>query len=506
MAKKYLSIEEAARILGLEPKELNRLREKGEIRAFADRGTWKFRHDEIEELSRSLHADSDPEVPIGDYRNFGQAARSGEIDLDESLSSSSEVAFVDEDSLREGDSTVVRGTPLDDRSSDSDVRLIVDSKPDSGTKKGGAITPDSGDSDSDVRLTPDLDDADDSGSDSDVKMVETESQSSIRLTQPASELQDPGSDSDVQLTSAKDSSASLSDSSVRLVSSGSGQETKRKTTEFDERDSDVTLFKKPGAKPKGDSSKKLNKAASAEEEGAFSLDAIPTAEDGSFILGRDDSGISLAEPADSGIGLHVQDSGIELEDVDSGIALDGGGDSGISLETGTSSHVLSGPQDSGIALAGDSGIALEPDESGITLESGDSGIALDPGSGIALEDDSSDSSGSQFSLGGDSGIALEPIEPLKPSEMKTIPPKSRGKGKPPAGADDDDDMGGTIPMMNTFEGKEEDMLETQMEVPFQTGEIEDSDFEFAEHSLDEDSEDTANVINFADEEEDADAP
>ena len=58
-------------------------------------------------------------------------------------------------------------------------------------------------------------------------------------------------------------------------------------------------------------------------------------------------------------------------------------------------------------------------------------------------------------------------------------------------------MGGTIPMMSTFEGNEDEMLETQMEVPFQTGEIEDSDFEFAEHSLDEDSEDTANVISFS---------
>ena len=155
MAKKYLSIEEAARILGLEPKELNRLREKGEIRAFADRGTWKFRHDEIEELSRSLHADSDPEVPIGDYRDFGQAARTGQIELDEALSSSSEVEYADEKSLREGDSTVVRNSPIDDRSSDSDVRLIADPKPDSGTKKGsGSIAADSGDSDSDVRPDP----------------------------------------------------------------------------------------------------------------------------------------------------------------------------------------------------------------------------------------------------------------------------------------------------------------------------------------------------------------
>ena len=46
MAKKYLSLEEAAGMLGISEDELKRAREKGDIRGFADRGNWKFRQNE----------------------------------------------------------------------------------------------------------------------------------------------------------------------------------------------------------------------------------------------------------------------------------------------------------------------------------------------------------------------------------------------------------------------------------------------------------------------------
>jgi len=52
MAKRYLTIEEAAAKLGMSKDELNRLRERGEIRGFADRGTFKFKEDDVEELAR----------------------------------------------------------------------------------------------------------------------------------------------------------------------------------------------------------------------------------------------------------------------------------------------------------------------------------------------------------------------------------------------------------------------------------------------------------------------
>src|SRR3954462_14575127 len=64
MSKKYLSLDEAASMLGLPREEITRLREKGELRGFADRGTWKFKIEDIENLGRSRQADSDPEVPM----------------------------------------------------------------------------------------------------------------------------------------------------------------------------------------------------------------------------------------------------------------------------------------------------------------------------------------------------------------------------------------------------------------------------------------------------------
>lgn len=52
MAKRYLSIDEASEKLGIAKEELNRLRQKGEIRGFADRGTFKFKEDDVDELAR----------------------------------------------------------------------------------------------------------------------------------------------------------------------------------------------------------------------------------------------------------------------------------------------------------------------------------------------------------------------------------------------------------------------------------------------------------------------
>lgn len=64
MAHKYVSLEQAATMLGLSTDEVNDLRESGELRGFADRGTWKFRMDTIEEMMRSRSFGSDPDMPI----------------------------------------------------------------------------------------------------------------------------------------------------------------------------------------------------------------------------------------------------------------------------------------------------------------------------------------------------------------------------------------------------------------------------------------------------------
>ena len=64
MAKKYLSLEEAASLLGISVDDVRRAREKGDLRGFQDRGSWKFREQDIDEFRRSQQADSSPDMPM----------------------------------------------------------------------------------------------------------------------------------------------------------------------------------------------------------------------------------------------------------------------------------------------------------------------------------------------------------------------------------------------------------------------------------------------------------
>lgn len=99
-AKKYLTLEETADLLGVSTKDLISLRERGQIRGFADRGTWKFKSEDVEEYQRRRQADSNPDVPMlgDDVGDQPTIIRRSVLDEDDSP----------------------RGT------SDSDVRLIID--------------------------------------------------------------------------------------------------------------------------------------------------------------------------------------------------------------------------------------------------------------------------------------------------------------------------------------------------------------------------------------------
>ncbi len=337
MAKKYLNLEEAAAQLGMEIDELNRLREGGDIRGFADRGAWKFRLEDIEELARSRQADSDPAIPLfsdeADEDDLFGSAILEEADLSDSV--------IDEDEVGE-QATVIRGSIHDDddspvelNSSDSDVRLVVDDGNDLQLDSEPELVTVGEDSDSDVRLTDDS--SIDLSSDSDVKLVDSDSEPDFEILD-----MDSGSDSDVKLV-ADDSNIAGSESDVALI----GDES------FDlGSDSDVALVSDEG--------------------------------DNSSIL-AEDSGISLA--SDSGISL-ASDSGISLAGpLDSGISLEGADESGISLvgdDTG-----------SDISITADSGISLEP----FDVEDVDKTVQMNTGSDdknatleIPILDDDDDSS------------------------------------------------------------------------------------------------------------------
>ncbi|MFN0196474.1 MAG: helix-turn-helix domain-containing protein [Planctomycetaceae bacterium] len=326
-SKKYLSLEEAAQMLGISPKDLTRIREEGQIRGFADRGTWKFRQEDIDKLRRMRQADSSPDVPLMTDGGSG-------------MGSSVVLGGDDEDELG-AQPTIIRGSALDDDfeggTSDSDVRLILD---DSLVNTGDSeldVSLSVSDSDSDVRLTEDkkkkpapksLDQ-----SDSDVKLVGRDSDSDVRLSGGDSALQ---SDSDVKLAGRD------SDSDVRLTDEGGPKS-----------DSDVKIFD-------GD---ETDMAEDSRQSDVRMLDLDKTSLEGNdFILSQDGSGVLSDDANDAeSTSIFSEDSGIALS-ADSGIALERTDDSGISLvnDDEDSGISLVSDDDEGITLAEDSGISIQP--------------------------------------------------------------------------------------------------------------------------------------------------
>ena len=287
-AKKYLSLEEAAQFLGLRTDEVIRMRERGDLRGFADRGTWKFKADDVEEAKRRRQPDSNPDVPLMD--------ESSVRDDDEELGAQATM--------------VRRGAP----GSDSDVRLILDdklqSKPLAGSSAEIPILKGPG-SDSDVRLvgSPGAISSP-MGSDSDVKLLKPKgSDSGIRLSD---------SDSDVRLASP----GKGSDSDVKLVASPAGGPG---AAPFDFDPSDSVLMD-------DDSGIRLSSDSGVKFTGSSSLRLTA------------DSGIRLSQPADSGILLEgPADSGVKLQSPGaSGLALGMGSSLGLGSSVGLPG--LSGPK------------------------------------------------------------------------------------------------------------------------------------------------------------------
>ena len=412
ISKKYLSLEEAAGLLKLKNDELVRFREKGEIRGFADRGTWKFKADDVEEFRRRRQPDSDPDVPIMSDDDLGERLMS---DPDLQTFSSSENALDEDDEFGRQATVIRKGR---ESSSDSDVRLVLDE----GLK--GRLTGSSGElpvldigkSDSDVRLVGDSSPRLKPDSDSDVKLVNP-----VALA--------PDSDSDVKLVSPSGAGAGLrmsdTDSDVRLSKS----------------DSDVRLAPLSGS----DSNVKLvNRGSIANKTG-------PTS----------DSDVALL-PSTPGSGIGGMGS------LDLGMDETDGGPGASALFDADDDSSIVLPGDSGIRLSGDSGIQLrQPADSGILLEGEDSGIQLSGGdSGIRLSSDSG------MRLGGDSGFRLAPLggssKKLKAGSSKNL------KGRKAAddldstspmllAQGDDDDLNQTSPMLL---GRDDDDLSgTDLEVP-----------------------------------------
>lgn len=511
MAKRYLSIDEAAEKLGIAKEELKRLREKGEIRGFADRGTFKFKEDDVDELARRLQPSSDPDVPMIDGDDDGSV-------LDDEPSAEGSGLGSAPSIIRrlsggapsgEADSGEAAGSIFDDfgsgGASDSDVRLVMDNRLDAGHDSGPDVLLQLQESDSDVRLSHD--------SDSNVKINLNDSDSDVRLSSNAAaaggsaiKLGLGDSDSDVRLDD--DSAARLampdSDSDVQLAPSAADS---GPLSPKPDSDSDVMLV---GEEPDSDSDVHL----AGEDDSGINF-GLQSDSDVRLVAADSDSDVRLLDDArlagpksrikkdsdsdvavlpDSGVGIETpttgKKSGIYSEGAsvlldDSDIALDQG--SGISL-TSQSGINLVGPQ-SGIALdrVADSGVSLEKksadDDSGLALfdEDSEGGITLENDSGIALSSDEEEDGGITLAeIPGDSGISLKDDDDLQLTETMPAMKIPKGKKKP---ADDDS------------------MSDTMLEVPSVSSEMDEAESDFEIGAADGGSQGDTSVLLFDDEDE-----
>ncbi len=285
----FVSLEEAAKKLGVSADELVEMLSRGEIFGYRDGASWKFKPAEIERVGSEMLGDALDEDPAG------SSILVSESDLG---SSSSHGSTIGSDVLSSDDKDADSDVALvADPSSGSDVRLVANKTP-------GKSKPDSS-LGSDLELAGEKDLRDDdlriAASDDDDDELSLMSEDGDDLVANASGL-GSGVSSDVDLTgsdlvlggSALGSDVVLSDSD-RLDLSGEASNVLG--------DSDISLS--AGSELiKGDSDPAID--SSGLGLGGSDLELT---DDGDLVLGGSDlalgtdSGINLMSPADSGISL-----------------------------------------------------------------------------------------------------------------------------------------------------------------------------------------------------------
>lgn len=381
MVQGYYTLEEAARVLGMATEELSHMAQRREVRAFADRGTWRFRTQDIDELSRRRGQGSSPDLPLGEAPrpqphdtptartspepknegvfNFGLGAETEQVDLGQDLG----VELSGQGPLS-GTKTPSKSNPKNQGSksptpkpgSDSDVRLVPD-----GSNVVFEVS-----SDSDIKLVDDAGSATKSEkrratgpkADSGAKLVPMDAgpQSPVRLASARDDESAPlgatpnksSSDSDVRLeapvrkgglgrgekapedsflTEEIDLDAELrrAEETVRPKKSQPKPSPATEPFELSEADLDVPRRRQPASDKKlSDSSSDFNISVPAKKE-------LPSVEaDSDELRHKKDEEISLGDLPKSGV---TSESGVNLgRPTDSGISLEPDDDTSDSIE------------------------------------------------------------------------------------------------------------------------------------------------------------------------------
>lgn len=479
--QQFYTLEEASRLLNTTVDELKAMARRGELRSFQDRGTLRFRGQEIDELVRRRGlGNSDPDLQLGESKAAGSgepgklagSQDKGTFDFNLSLEDSDEVAIGKESAempgkpMKKGSDSDVRlvsdGSDLDFQiDSDSDVRMVEDapSGPKSGNRKHPADPVAKGDSgvrlveasgsDSGVKIVQDGEDAVALGAD----LTKRPSDSDIRLEDASPAARSPGDkkkkkdpvteefDLDAELQQADTAARQKGSSDVhRAAPSVPG------TSPFELSDADVPVPKKKPAR-KTDSSDDFELTPAKEDHspielGSDDLIALQPVEE------------SAEVPADKGKSKSAAkseaDSSSEFE-----LSLEDAGSSPVSEDDSSSSDFDLSLDENEAAVEGegsDSEFELTLDGSGGLVSTGDSGEqkdifesdfevpALEEESGseaVALDESDTDLESSDFDLAlgdedapsdettGSQVVALEDEEDSDP-EAATVMKTRRG--------------------------------------------------------------------------------
>jgi hypothetical protein len=326
MEQKFVKFEEAIDKLGITAERLNQLREEGELRAYRDGSSWKFRADEIDRLATDGVPDPPPPSDIG-LVSADELIDASPLESLPELDEDFKLADLDlDDTVTAGGSDALLNLASDEPSDPSDSILLSDET--LGASNAAPPSTIIGKSelaieDADLELVTDDDDLDSRGSD-------------VRLAAGASDVLSAGVagsgvlDDDVKEAShasafekleeleidlAAESSRILAPEDVAHVrgkgASASAQQQAK------EGDSDLTLGElemeadDEGTDPVPDElevkgkSKQAAAAASSDLELATDEDEFVLADAGGsdITLDSGDSGINLISPSDSGLAL-----------------------------------------------------------------------------------------------------------------------------------------------------------------------------------------------------------
>ena len=401
--QQYLTLEEAAKMLLLSVDELREMARKKTVRAFQDRGSWRFRLQDVEELARKRGINSDPEVRLGEGK------KASTLDDDD------EVPLGKEKPSHGPRSAKTKGPPTPKPGSDSDVRLVLDEDVqlsiDSGSKaepKSGHRTPpkgakrqsrlDSGDSgvrlvgaddpsDSDVKIVP-------SGKDSGVdKKPKSHSDSDIRLDDLPKSDKKKGREANI-ITEEIDLDAEVARLAEKTKKKGKEGGKGRPATmmanksllptqsPFEISEPDFSLDKPSGKLPKP---KKKSAVDSSSDFELIPFDASKSPADlgsGEIPVLDSDEDVNLGSEVAGG---HGGNSGINLDDpADGGISLESGGSDEMTFDLSL---------DENPAAAGKSSKPDDDSSSEFELSIDD-----DSSSELGIDGSTGDNSSSEFEL------------------------------------------------------------------------------------------------------------